>query len=162
MLARHFQKRRYQLLSSCVLALTWPVLQSFVGHAKFVNDALHIRKDSWLGGLLGLVVIFALSSLVHAAGDYVMIGDLSNTSGVFAFFMVQVPALLLEQLLVAIARQLGVKRANWFTYLIGYVWVYSWCAISLPYWVDMHIHRGFWDSPMERYGPFMMLWRGAP
>jgi len=88
-----------------------------------------------------------------------MIGDLSNTSGTLAFFMMQVPAVLLEKMLIYVARQLGIRKANWVTYLVGYVWVYSWCAISLPYWIDMHIQRGYWDTPLERYGPLMMAWR---
>ena len=68
------------------------------------------------------------------------------------FFMVQVPGLLFEQFVIRLAGRAGVRSA-WWTYAIGYIWVYSWCALTMPYWIGPHLAKGYWGMrPKYEYG----------
>jgi len=132
--------------------------QPFIGHAKFVNKSLGLGNTSVAGSIVGLLVIFFMTGAMHAVGDYKMLDNWRLSGGALIFFVLQVPGLLFEQAVVTLGRRAGIK-ANWITYTLGYIWVYLWCAVSLPFWSDPHMRLGCWDASDEKYGPLMTAWR---
>jgi len=125
----------------------------FVIYAKFINSLLGLKKGTAAANAVGLVIIFFLSAVMHVFGDYAMFGDVKLSGGSMIFFMLQVPALLIEQLVIKFAQKAGIRKATWWMYVLGYVWVYSWCAFSMPYWIGPHLAKGYWGTkPKYDYG----------
>ena len=138
-----------------------------------------------LAALTGLVLIFTITAIIHLLGDYSMLGTgpciayppsgnspdpSSPTSiipfGAFLFFASQIPGLIFEKTIIALPQRFHVidenldanARKQW--KVVGYIWVYGWCALTLPLWIGPHIRYGCWEKTLEIYGPLMMGWKG--
>ncbi|KAG1841806.1 membrane bound O-acyl transferase family-domain-containing protein [Suillus subalutaceus] len=90
-------------------------------------------------------VAFLLSGLVHTGGDIVLSG--SSTSAVsrplfsMPFFFSQAVVITLEDVLIRIARRLGVKDSVW-TRALGFFWVAVWFGWCVPGFVENMIRAG--------------------
>ena len=82
-----------------------------------------------------------------------MFEDWTRSTGAMPFFLLQVPGVLLEQFVMGLMKRMGVQ-ARWWTYAVGYIWVYTWCALTMPYWTDPHIRSGYWGMA-PKYGVFL-------
>lgn len=120
--------------------------QIFITYAKLVNGYFGFKKNTFAASFTGLLVIFFLSAVMHTFGDAAMFDDWSQAGGSIIFFMLQVPGLLFEQAILGLAKRLGVQKPRWWAYVIGYIWVYTWCALTMPYWSDPHIRSGRWGA----------------
>lgn len=106
-----------------------------------------------------LGIAFGITGLMHLAGEFVMLDDWKASSGALIFFLLQVPVIIFEQAIIALARQRGFTQSNLLTRVIGYIWVCSWFAFSLPFWTDLHIQNGAWEASPQ-HGMLIGAWNG--
>lgn len=112
---------------------------------KAVSSVLGFQRGT-PGALYAQVyVAFLLSGLLHTGGDIVLSG--SSTSAVsrplfsMPFFFSQAVVITLEDVLIRIARRLGVKDCAW-TRALGFVWVAVWFGWCIPGFVENMIRAG--------------------
>jgi hypothetical protein len=99
-----------------------------------------------LRGVLTLLA-YLLSSLLHAGGDIVLSETFISTVSWPFFSMLfcfsQAVVIALEDVLIQIARQLGVKDgACAWTRALGFVWVALWSGWCVPGFVENMIRAG--------------------
>ncbi|KAF9450452.1 hypothetical protein P691DRAFT_701161 [Macrolepiota fuliginosa MF-IS2] len=103
-------------------------------------------------GLLKLHTVFLVSALVHAAGEFMMLGY--GGSGALYFFVLQAWAITLEmaiQYLVTGSTRPSNKPPALIWRLLGYAWVVSWFILVVP----------FMQQPMIEAGMFVTIPRSA-
>jgi len=124
-----------------------------------VNRLLSLHEKSLWGGLSGLTTVFGLSALMHLVSEFALMNDLRVATGPFYFFLLQIPALIFEQGVIALARRLKLGLPSWLNYAIGYTWVWLWCVAVLPLWVDPQVRLGYWGTG-PKYSIFLWMWKG--
>jgi hypothetical protein len=143
-----------------------------VGLGKLVaNKLLKIPRGSSLSSFVQLQVAFLLSGIFHFAGDFMFEKRIVYRS--FGFFLLQPVAIVFEDLVIGIAKQLllrmGVKlepgkdKRSWAeaaVRVIGYIWVAVWFCWTFPAWQDQASAIGFRKidrGPIARY--LVDIWR---
>ena len=96
---------------------------------------------------------------MHLVAEYGLMGDWNAATGPFYFFLLQVPALIFEQGVIASARRLKIRLPSWLSCAIGYTWIILWCAAVLPLWVDPEVRLGYWGEA-PKYSIFLWMWKG--
>jgi len=124
-----------------------------------MNRMLGLDEKSFFGALSGLTMVFGLSALMHLVSEYSLMNDWSVAAGPFRFFLLQIPALILEKCVVALAHRLKLRLPSWLNYAIGYTWVWLWCVAVLPMWVDPQVRLGYWGTG-PKYSIFLWMWKG--
>ncbi|KAL1714009.1 membrane bound O-acyl transferase family-domain-containing protein [Schizophyllum commune] len=104
-----------------------------------------------------LFVGFLASGMIHNWGDR-MIGQTFGRSTVF--FLAQVVAIMLEDHVIALAREAGVKESK-ATRALGYVWTVLWFSISVPFLMDVMTDAGRPRSAALPSSPIKTLWWAA-
>ena len=128
-------------------------------HGKYVAERLlNVRPGTRTYYLVHVIVVFVLSALVHQVGEFAAFGKWST--GSLRFFIVQGIAVALENMVIALAKGMGVGRKpakgvestegrsrniNW--KIVGYVWVFIWNGISGPILVEAMAKGGFIGAP---------------
>ena len=107
------------------------------GPARFFTfSVLRLPKRSLVGRYIFTAIVFALSGAMHICGE-VTAGIPLSESGVVQFFVTQALGLLIEDAVVwawgALHRGRDGK-ARWWEKCVGFVWVVTWLAWSMPVW----------------------------
>jgi hypothetical protein len=79
-----------------------------------------------------LYTSFAVSAVVHAAGDFALLGYWSSRHGL-RFFLLQAVAIQVETIVIERGSRLSV---GWPTHVMGYLWVFTWFFFTAPYMLD--------------------------
>lgn len=151
-------------------------------HAKYFSQKLGIPPKSTLVSLFTLYTVFALSGILHHAGDAMFLQSITKP-GAFQFFMLQAVGITLEDVVLklvgAVATTNEAKaslettkkigdakvRANaeklprWSTRLLGFTWVLVWLAITLPLWTDPICRNGYMRE-IPQFSIILGVWRG--
>lgn len=122
--------------------LTFNVIlrQPFLKIGEFVlHDTLHIKRGTNASSYGKLYVAFALSALMHAAGDYGMYRGQRWFS--LEFFLPQAVGITLEDGAIALFDRSGAfrRRHPVLTTWIGYAWVLFWFSSTLPQYSDAYL-----------------------
>ena len=102
-------------------------------------DVLHLKKSTKASSFVQLYIAFALSGVMHAAGDYSLLGNWSE-GGALRFFLLQAIGITIETTVIGIARRFSI-RGSWD--YVGYVWVIMWFTYTIPDWMDPLHRAGF-------------------
>lgn len=107
---------------------------------------LRISTSSGPGKVLGLLIAFAISAAIHAAGSTTNLGASRPWAGSAAFFAVQPVGILLEM-----AVKMGVKRSGISSVLprgmgkvLRVVWVHAWFFYTAPLFATDVARGGVW------------------
>jgi len=60
----------------------------------------------------------------------------------FLFFLAQAIAITVEDAVIALASRTGIDKSTYLTRIIGYMWVFLWFSISMPWYLDWQIAAG--------------------
>ncbi|GJE93177.1 membrane bound O-acyl transferase family-domain-containing protein [Phanerochaete sordida] len=106
---------------------------------KFAARTLRCAPGSWLSSHVQLFVGFTLSGLAHVPGDAMVHPKWTGSS--FWFFPAQAAAIMLEDAVIARARERGLRDTRW-ERTVGYLWTVSWLTYSVPWFVDWAVAAG--------------------
>lgn len=102
-------------------------------HSKFiVKNVFSLTNGTSLAWHVQLYAAFAISGLVHLAGDYLALGDWT-TGGSMRFFVLQAVAITIEDIVINSASRIGFGRTR-LSKCVGYMWVLGWFILSVPGW----------------------------
>ncbi|KAG2340943.1 hypothetical protein BDR05DRAFT_888905 [Suillus weaverae] len=121
-------------------------LRSFLAPlGKAISSVLGFKRGTSGSSYTQIYVAFLISGLVHTGGDIVLSGSsaspVSRPLFSMPFFFSQAIVITLEDLLIRIARRLGVKDSTW-TRALGFVWVAVWFGWCVPGYVENMIRAG--------------------
>jgi hypothetical protein len=111
---------------------------------------LGFRKGTNASSYTQLYVGFFVSALIHI---FAVFFAARREVGEPRFFMSQAVAITFEDMVIAIAKRLGIRSAGWLGKFIGYLWVIAWLSYSLRDWVDGGVSMGVWISWLLPYSP---------
>lgn len=118
-----------------------------LSNVNFVlSSVLRIPSSSALAYILRLVLVFALSGLVHLGMDLGFSVSIEK-SGALHFFTVQAFGMMFEQLVdylwsASFGRSKGTSIAR---RIIGYLWVIGFLAATAPVWL-VPVMKGVYDG----------------
>ncbi|KIJ96741.1 hypothetical protein K443DRAFT_106785 [Laccaria amethystina LaAM-08-1] len=103
-------------------------------HSKFIlKNIFSLTSGTSLAWHVQLYAAFAISGLVHLAGDYIALGDWT-TGGSMRFFVLQAMAITFEDIVINLASRIGFGRTTRLSKFVGYMWVLGWFIWSVPGW----------------------------
>ena len=93
-----------------------------------------------------LYVGFAVSGLLHCAGDLMVdpSGKLFGAS--FPFFFFQAVAITFEDTVIDSVQRSGIKVPLGLARAVGYVWAISWLCVSGPWLFNWRLYAGVTES----------------
>ncbi|CCM03052.1 uncharacterized protein FIBRA_05171 [Fibroporia radiculosa] len=109
---------------------------------KMFCHLMSIRAGSWGSSYTQLYVGFAVSGLMHCGGDFMVGRPLAS----FPFFVAQAIAISLEDAAIYAAKRVGLTLPERLGRLIGYIWVFTWLYISIPWYLDWAVKAGAVDT----------------
>ncbi|KAH9848680.1 membrane bound O-acyl transferase family-domain-containing protein [Lenzites betulinus] len=117
---------------------------------NFIVDTLRIPRGTFLSSQAQVHVAFALSALMHCIGDLVLGKEHFGKS--WMFFAVNGLAITFEDLVIALARCVGISRTTRLTRVVGYVWVCLWFTHAGRLHQEWTYRAGCFD-PVLGYSP---------
>ncbi|KAF9455653.1 membrane bound O-acyl transferase family-domain-containing protein [Collybia nuda] len=125
-------------------------------HGKYMAQTiLHIPSGTFLSSYIQLYTGFLLSGIFHANGEWMMSHNPQRFVSVMYFFVAQVLAISAEDLVIAIAKYLGLQQVSILSYVVGMLWVLGWTVWSGPLWMDPMVRGGIMED-----GPPLSLVEG--
>ncbi|PPQ73819.1 hypothetical protein CVT24_012250 [Panaeolus cyanescens] len=112
-----------------------------------IADAIRLPKRGKLRLYFVLFTAFALSAAIHSCGDFVILGSWRETKS-WTFFLPQVGAIWFEDVVIKLGRRAGIRK-NFFTVMLGYVWVLAWLAMITGPMTESHVKAKFYEGRME-------------
>lgn len=107
---------------------------------KSVVQFFGFEKGSLLSSYTQLLIGFSVSGMMHSFGDAMVGWNYLGAS--FPFFVVQVLAIMAEDIVIGTASRLGIKPSTIVSRSIGYAWVFAWSMISFPLYIDWAVRAG--------------------
>jgi hypothetical protein len=107
---------------------------------KSVSRGLNFKSGSHLSSYTQLYVGFTVSGLAHMLGD-AMVG-MQYLGLSFPFFLAQAVAITVEDAVIGLARCAGIDTPWYLTRVVGYIWVFIWLSISVPWLLNWQITAG--------------------
>lgn len=129
-------------------------------HGKFVaNEVLHLQSGTSLAWHVQLYVAFALSGLLHLAGEYRALNNW-KTGGAMRFFVLQALAITFEEMVIKLASRTGFNKTTRASKLIGYVWVLGWMIWTVPSWTGP-LAKARIGGPEEKHSMILAIYQQA-
>ncbi|EED84098.1 predicted protein [Postia placenta Mad-698-R] len=118
---------------------------------------LGLRQGSWASSYTQLYVGFAVSGLMHCGGDFMVSPKLFGAS--FPFFIAQAAAISLEDAVVGLAKRTGLQAQcpDGLVHALGYVWVFVWLNMSVPWYLNWLMRAGVIDTSRMPFSLVTML-----
>ncbi|KAL4064600.1 hypothetical protein V8B97DRAFT_1985189 [Scleroderma yunnanense] len=166
---RRFWARTWHQFNRYILTIFGPHRFNRRPWDETVDPTIRKPKEPWSRTYLRLCIAFALSALMHVAGDVALqfsiwakhspAGTLSSGKvypplviGVSApTFFLQPLGVLVEDGVIAVGKRFGVKTGTW-TKIIGYAWVWLWMSFSVVPTLDGLKNAIQIASPGHEYG----------
>ena len=131
--------------------------------ASFLTeDVLRLRRGSILARYAHLLLVFALSGLLHLLAQAAGGVPLSRAAGAMRFFVTQGLGIMLEDVVGALytwsvpeESRARSSRLRLFERVVGYVWLVVFMAWSVPVWVYSVASA----PPREPFLPFSVIQR---
>lgn len=121
--------------------------QPLSSHGKYLAQTLlHLSPGTFLSSYVQLYMAFLLSGFFHAAAQWMMSHSLQRTISMMWFFIAQALAISAEDLVIAIAKRLGVRQVSILSSVVGISWVISWTAWSGPFCMEPLILGGVMED----------------
>ncbi|OJJ84629.1 wax synthase family protein [Aspergillus glaucus CBS 516.65] len=140
--------------------LTWHQMlrTCLVSNINFVFSVLRIPSSSAVAYILRLVLVFALSGLVHLGMDLGFSVPIKN-SGALHFFTVQAFGMMFEQLVDYVWSTVfgNNTRTSIAGRIVGYLWVIGFLAVTAPTWL-VPIIKGVYDDGERVPLPMHLGW----
>ena len=111
------------------------------------RDVFRLRQESFAFRHLLLVVAFALSGIVHG-GASMLVHHSFEDDAVIAFFLLQIPAIMLEGYAIETGKRLGLRDSLLWR-LTGLAWTVCVLGITGEKWVDKLVSHGLWIHVRE-------------
>lgn len=129
-----------------------------VSNINFVFSVLRIPSSSAVAYILRLVLVFALSGLVHLGMDLGFSVPIKN-SGALHFFTVQAFGMMFEQLADYVWSTVfgNNTRTSIAGRIVGYLWVIGFLAVTAPTWL-VPIIKGVYDGGERVPLPMHLGW----
>lgn len=122
-------------------------------------ETLKLPAKGILNTYFKLFGSFLISGLIHYGADYTLFHNWSGIS--VQFFLLQAVAITCEDSVIFLAGRFGANKRTITSTLVGYVWVISWFAFSLPIWLDPIIHAGVMEEAgILKVSLILGIWRG--
>ncbi|KDQ15960.1 hypothetical protein BOTBODRAFT_107794 [Botryobasidium botryosum FD-172 SS1] len=127
----------------------------FVSHAKFIaRKVLRFPPGTTRSSITQLLVAFTMSGLLHMGGDYMAMRRLDVS---YKLFLIQVIPIAVEDWVTNIFSGVldeKISRA------LGYVWVFAWFVLCVPWFVNGLLEAGMIDHAMVPYSIIRRIWTG--
>ncbi|KAK2461015.1 hypothetical protein APHAL10511_006956 [Amanita phalloides] len=123
----------------------WHQLLRWVGvsHGRFLAyDVFRLKRGSKAAYMVQLYTTFAITAVIHVAGEYSLLGYLTYRHALL-FFLLQPVAITFETLVIGVIGKLSI-RGPW--RLIGHIWVLMWFVYTVPNWIDPLLQRGLAEA----------------
>ena len=120
---------------------------SFQAGSEFLLNSLDLDGRSTPGQMIGIIVAFGLSGVLHACGSVTQQGETRPLKGPMLFFLLQAVGLISESLFhLLILKGLGLsgKTPQWLSRLANLIWVHAWFVVTGPILVDDFARGGIW------------------
>ncbi|TFK66742.1 hypothetical protein BDN72DRAFT_961526 [Pluteus cervinus] len=108
---------------------------------KYTTRMLGLKPRTSASSYTQLYVAFALSAAIHSLGGDRMLG-LEYLGCSVPFFMSQAIAITFEDMVIAVVQRRGVKVPPTLAHLVGYIWVFVWFSVSMPWLLDLWLRAG--------------------
>lgn len=127
-------------------------------------DAFKIPPRSDAARLLGVLVAFAWSALLHFAGSYTQLGATRPFRGPATFFLLQPVGIFAQTYFVRGLRATGFARyvPTWLGYAVNFAFAHVWLYFTAPLLVDDFAEGGVWLYEPVPVSPLRGLGFGAP
>ncbi|KAJ6514288.1 membrane bound O-acyl transferase family-domain-containing protein [Mycena vitilis] len=134
------------------------LMRRFVSvHGKFLAQrVLKLSPGGNPSAYVQLYTAFLLSAAVHYGAETMALRHWGG--GAFVFFMLQPCAITLEDFLIFLAKNAGL-RAGWWVHVMGYAWTWTWFALTLPAWQVPLVRAGLMEESLP-VSLLMGVWRG--
>lgn len=117
--------------------------QQCASHGRYLTyNVLHLKKGTKASFYLQNCVAFAITAMIHVAGDYSLLGKWWQ-GGALRFFFLQAVGITVETIVIDIAKWLSI-RGSW--HYLGYAWVILWFTYTVPDWMDPLYRAGMADA----------------
>jgi len=126
--------------------------------AKAMINTLHLHKQDVTARIVGLVVPFLISGVIHAAGSYTMWGDSSPINS-FLFFALQPAGIALQ---ITGSRGLCLlgcfsRMPQWIRKAANFGFTAIWLLKTFPLLADDFARGGLWLTELTEPFPFSLL-----
>ncbi|KAJ7139583.1 membrane bound O-acyl transferase family-domain-containing protein [Mycena epipterygia] len=134
------------------------LMRRFVSvHGKYLaHRVLRLPPGGKPSAYVQLFTAFALSALVHYGSETLALRHWRG--GALTFFMLQPCAIMVEDLLIFLARRAGFKGGVG-ARVVGYAWTWAWFGLTLPLWQMPLVRGGLFENGMP-VSVLAGLWRG--
>jgi hypothetical protein len=132
-------------------------LQFVTAHGRAAADIFRLSKSTFRT-YFQLYVAFLVSGILHMAGDYMFLQNLTGVS--LQFFLLQAVAITFEDAIMGIFKRIGITTASPMTRAVGFCWVFAWFALSVPYWLEPVFHAGVFNATSPDVSFVQYLWNG--
>ncbi|CCM05391.1 uncharacterized protein FIBRA_07607 [Fibroporia radiculosa] len=122
---------------------------------KMFCRLLNLQPGSWASSYTQLYVGFAVSGLMHCAGDFMVSPSLLGAS--FPFFAAQAVAISLEDAVIDIAKRTDMKWPELLVRGLGYAWVFAWLSLSVPWYINWSVKAGVIDTDRVPFSLITLL-----
>ncbi|WEW56603.1 hypothetical protein PRK78_002050 [Emydomyces testavorans] len=112
--------------------------------------------------VLRVIIAFTLSGLLHACGSHTQLAATYPLSGVFLFFVLQIPGVVLQQLVAYLCTRLPIRFPRWSKRLANLAFVVVWILLTGPFAADDFSRGGIWLFEPVPFSPLRALGFGAP
>jgi hypothetical protein len=140
------------LLGIPILTFSLKILQS---HGRYATKQLGLGRGTNASAYTQLYIGFFISGVIHQFGDYTLLRNWSG--GSVLWFTMQAMAITFEDGVIALAKRCGLSGGLG-TRILGYLWVWTWFACSLPLWADPMLQNGM--SEGHKFSLILGLWEG--
>lgn len=122
--------------------LSVPFQQS-ASHGRFLAyNVLGLKRNTKAAFLAQIYVGFAVTAIIHVAGDYSLLGSWSRSRSL-RFFLLQAVGITVEMMVLDTAKRLSI-HGRW--RYVGYVWVILWFTYTVPDWTDPLLRAGLSEA----------------
>ncbi|TFK65236.1 hypothetical protein BDN72DRAFT_824770 [Pluteus cervinus] len=108
---------------------------------RYVTGVLGFKPGTSLSTYAQVYVDFIIFSIIHSLGGDVMVG-LEYLGYSVPFFMSQAIAITFEDMVIRLVRRRSVKIPPTVAHFVGYIWVFVWLSVSMPWLLDWSIRAG--------------------
>ena len=117
--------------------------QQCASHGRYLAyDVLRLKKGTKVSFYVQIYVAFAISVMIHVAGDYSLLGSWLQ-GGALRFFLLQAIGITIETTVIDIAKLLSIQ-GPW--HYLGYIWVIMWFTYTVPDWMGPLYRSGLADA----------------
>ncbi|KAF7292015.1 hypothetical protein MIND_01227200 [Mycena indigotica] len=131
-------------------------------HARWLaHRLLGLQRGTKASAYTQLFAVFFLSGTMHVLPEYGALGRWPPAGGGLRFFLLQAVGITLEDFAIRAGRRIYraeiIRDTAWGWKIGGFLWLWTWLALTVPQWLDPLLHAGLYD-PVFRSWVVLPLW----